>query len=153
MEDAVIFDMDGTLANVSSIRHLLNGVRANGKPDKNFDKFHELSVDVPPNSWVAEAARLCKAIGFEIIIVTARKHKWRHQTAWFLALNNIPSDALFMRGNNDNRPDYEVKRDIYNRIVDLGYDVRVAYDDNPNVIRLWREVGIPEIIVVPGWED
>ena len=149
--DAVIFDMDGTLADVSSIRHLLNGVRANGKPDKNFDKFHELSVDVPPNEWVADRARDFHNRGISVLIVTARKHKWRNQTAWFLALNNIPSDGLWMRGNKDDRPDYQVKKDILRQIKGHGYNVIHAFDDNPNVIQLWAEEGIPTTIV-PGWE-
>lgn len=150
---AIIIDMDGTLADVSSIRHYLRGIKANGKPDKNFDKFHEESVNVPPNHWVAEEARYYSScLGYAILIVTARKHKWRNHTAWWLGLNAIPSDALFMRGNNDNRPDYEVKKDILKRIRDLGYDVKLAFDDNPSVIALWEEEGI-DTIRVPGWED
>jgi len=137
---------------VSSIRHYLRGIKKTGKPDKNFDRFHEEGVNVPPNEWVAEQARFYKRHGFAIIIVTARMYKWRHHTAWFLALNDIPSDALFMRTNNDQRADVIIKREIYNRIVDLGYDVYRAFDDNPNVIALWDEIGIP-VTLVPGWED
>lgn len=142
---AVIFDMDGTLADVSSIRYLVRDPK-----HKNFDRFHELSVDVPPNEWVVRAARLHKSIGYDVIIVTARKHMWRHQTAWFLALHDIPSDVLFMRGNKDNRPDYEVKRDIL-YVIQQEWEVFRAWDDNPNIIRLWQEHGI-ETIVVEGWE-
>lgn len=152
MEDAVIFDCDGTLFDVSSIRYLLNGIRANGKPDKNFDRFHEEGVNVPVHEWVAEAARQFHKDQIAVLIVTARKHKWRNHTAWALALNDIPSDGLWMRGNNDNRPDYEVKKDILRQIRGHGYNVIHAFDDNPAVIQLWKEEGIPTTIV-PGWED
>lgn len=148
--NAVIFDMDGTLADVSSIRHhLLVWNASKGKAFKNFDKFHEESVNVPPNEHVAQAARDAKANGCDVIIVTARKHKWRNHTAWFLALNDIPSDALFMRGNNDGRPDYEVKSDIL-RVIKHTWNVVHAWDDNPSVIKLWQENGIPTT-VVEGW--
>ena len=149
---AVIFDMDGTLADVSGIRHFLRGIKKTGKPDKNFDRFHEEGVNVPPHQWVVDALKTYKDNGFQIIIVTARMYKWRHQTAWFLGLNDIPSDALFMRTNGDQRADVIIKREIYNRIVELGYDVYRAFDDNPNIIALWDELGIP-CTIVEGWED
>lgn len=143
----VIFDMDGTLANVSSIRHYL-------KPDihhgKDFDTFHAESVNVPAHSHVVNAAQVAKMLGHEIVIVTARKHMWRHQTAWWLAMHDVPSDALFMRGNKDQRKDYEVKKDILSTIRKAWNPIH-AWDDNPSIIALWDEEGIP-CSVVPGWE-
>jgi hypothetical protein len=55
-----------------------------------------------------------------------------------------------MRADNDFRPDYEVKKDILARIRN-SWDVVEAWDDNPNVTRLWQEEGIP-FVLVPGWE-
>lgn len=150
---AAIFDVDGTLANVSSIRYLLHQPNPKtGRLRKDFDSFHNESVNVPPNQWVAEQARELKNSGMEILIVTARKHRWRHHTAWFLALNNIPSDGLWMRNNDDNRKDHLVKEDILKRIINLGYDPVIAFDDNPNVINLWKQYGI-ETVLIPGWEN
>lgn len=150
--DAVIFDMDGTLADVSLIRHHLKAVKPNGKPDKDFTRFHEEGVNVPPHQWVVDAAREYHEKGIAVLIVTARKRMWEKHTSWFLALHDIPSDDMFMRGNKDNRPDYELKKDILEMIRFQGYNVIHAYDDNPAVIRLWQEEGIPTTIV-PGWED
>ena len=147
MKSCVIFDMDGTLANVSSIRHYL-------KPDihhgKDFDTFHAESVNVPPHSHVVNAEQVAKLLGHDVVIVTARKHMWRHQTAWWLAMHGVPSDALFMRGNKDQRKDYDVKKDILSTIRQAWTPIH-AWDDNPNIIRLWNEEGIP-CTVVPGWE-
>lgn len=147
MKPCVIFDMDGTLANVSSIRHYL-------KPDihhgKDFDTFHAESVNVPPHSHVVNAAQVAKLLGHDVVIVTARKHMWRHQTAWWLAMHGVPSDALFMRGNKDQRKDYDVKKDILSTIRQAWTPIH-AWDDNPNIIRLWNEEGIP-CTVVPGWQ-
>lgn len=147
MKSCVIFDMDGTLANVSSIRHYL-------KPDihhgKDFDRFHAESVNVPPHSHVVNAAQVAKLLGHDVVIVTARKHMWRHQTAWWLAMHGVPSDALFMRGNKDQRKDYDVKKDILSTIRQAWTPIH-AWDDNPNIIRLWNEEGIP-CTVVPGWQ-
>ena len=146
---AIIFDMDGTLANVSSIRHYLRPTPTHR--GKNFDAFHRASVDCPPNPAVVSHASVAHLLGHAIIIVTARKERWRHHTAWWLALHGVPSDALFMRGNKDSRPDYLVKADILAAIQHTWHVVH-AVDDNPSVIRLWQEHGIPTTIV-EGWED
>lgn len=146
MRHAVIFDMDGTLANVSSIRHHLKPVNRR----KDFESFHSESVNVPPHRHVVYHAQLAYSLGHAVLIVTARKHRWRHHTAWWLALNNVPSDMLMMRRDDDHRPDYEVKRDMLH-IIGHYYEVVHAVDDNPSVIELWNEFGIPTT-VVPGWE-
>ena len=66
-------------------------------------------------------------------------------------MHNVPSDMLMMRGDEDNRPDYEVKKDML-RTIEQAYNVIHAWDDNMNIIRLWQENGIPTT-VVPGWEE
>jgi len=146
---AIIFDMDGTLANVSGIRHYLRPTPPHRS--KNFDAFHAESVDCPPNPAVLNHAMVAHLLGHQIIIVTARRARWRHHTAWWLALHGVPSDAMFMRGDKDNRPDYNVKSDILDAISHT-WDVVHAVDDNPAVIALWQERGIPTTIV-EGWED
>jgi phosphoglycolate phosphatase-like HAD superfamily hydrolase len=148
---AVIFDMDGTLANVSSIRHHLTAFDATKRRVvKHFDRFHDESVNVPPHSHVVNAAQVAKMLGHDVLIVTARKHMWRHHTAWWLAMHGVPSDALFMRGNLDNRKDYEVKRDMLATIRKAWTPI-YAWDDNPAIIALWQEEGIPHT-VVEGWQ-
>jgi hypothetical protein len=137
--------MDGTLADVTSIRHHLS-------PDnhrKDFDTFHRESVNVPAHSHVVNAAQAAHMLGLSVLVVTARKHMWRHQTAWWLALHGVPSDALFMRASHDQRKDYDVKRDIL-RQIRASFDPVHAWDDNPAIIRLWKEERIP-CTVVPGW--
>ena len=152
MKTAVIFDMDGTLADVSSIRHHLTKFdETKRRVMKHFNRFHAESVSVPPHDHVVNAAQVAKMMGHEVLVVTARKHMWRHHTAWWLALHSVPSDMMMMRGNDDNRKDYEVKKDMLDTIR-KAYNVIHAWDDNPSIIKLWTEEGIPTT-VVPGWED
>ena len=66
-------------------------------------------------------------------------------------MNKVPSDMLMMRGNEDYRKDYLVKKDMLDTIR-KAYNVIHAWDDNPNIIRLWKEEGIPHT-VVEGWEE
>lgn len=144
--------MDGTLANVSSIRHHLTKFdETRRRVIKHFNRFHEESVNVPPNSYVVNAAQVCHLFDIDVIIVTARKAKWRNQTAMWLAMNKVPSDALFMRADNDSRKDVDVKRDILSMIRE-NWTVVGAWDDNPSIIKLWEEEGIP-CNIVEGWEN
>jgi hypothetical protein len=76
-----------------------------------------------------------------VLIVTSRKEIWRGLTSYWLAKNDIGHHALYMRNDEDNRPDYEVKKDILLKIK-KHWNVIHAVDDNPNVIKLWKEYGI-----------
>lgn len=140
---AVIVDVDGTLVDVTSIRHyVLN-------KQKNFDKFHQESVNCPAIQSTLDKIDEWIARGYEIIIVTARSWKYYPQTAWWLAEHEVPHSAIYMREIGDHRKDYVVKREILARIRQR-FDVVHAIDDNPSVLRLWDEEGI-ETTRVPGW--
>lgn len=143
--NAVIIDCDGTLADVSAIRPYV--VPPTPMPKgwyKDFHAFHSASINCPPNHAVVAHAQRTHLLGTKVLIVTARRAMYRHQTAWWLALNGVPSDALYMRGDKDGRPDYLVKKDILESIR-TRYNPVLAIDDNPAVLALWHDEGIPTI--------
>jgi phosphoglycolate phosphatase-like HAD superfamily hydrolase len=133
---AYIFDVDGTLANVDPYLHHVRG------SNRDYDAFHEASIDALPNVEVVEMLNNAVSDMHAILIVTSRKEKYRGLTSMWLAKNNIRSHGLFMRADGDNRPDYEAKKDMLNKINKL-WNVVHAVDDNPNVIRLWEDHKIP----------
>jgi len=133
---AYIFDVDGTLANVDPYLHYVRG------SDRDYDAFHEASVDALPNFEVVQMLNEAFFDQMHVLIVTSRKEKYRGLTSYWLAKNDISHHALYMRKDDDNRPDYEVKKDILFSIK-KHWNVFHAVDDNPNVIRLWEEHGIP----------
>lgn len=142
---AVIVDVDGTLADVRGIRH-----HVLTKP-KNFDAFHAASADVPPNQQALDFVARHHASGHVIVVVTARMQKWEPTTlAWLRRHLAVPFDGPFHRQDGDIRPDIQVKREIH-RYLSRHYDIRAAIDDNPNVVALWEEIGIP-VEIVPGWD-
>lgn len=147
---AIIFDCDGTLVDVSSIRHHLipTDPRFTGK--KNFDAFHSESVNCPPHSHVKYRFRWAQMIGYKVIVVTARQEKYRPHTSWWLSEQGLLPDEHHHRRNGDFRKDVEIKREI---LEDLRkrYDIVQAWDDNPAIIELWKSEGI-DTVVVPGWE-
>lgn len=147
MRDATIFDLDGTLCDVASVRFHVSRRNKN----RNFEKFHQEATGCPPHGWVAEAARTAHGDGQAVLVVTARSSQWMNHSTWWLLLNDIPFDQMYMRRHGDWRKDYEVKRDILGMIYRDGYHPVMAWDDNPAVIGLWQEYDIPTTLV-PGWQ-
>lgn len=145
---AVIVDVDGTLCDVRPVRH-----HVMQKP-KNFAAFHAGAADCPPHPEAVEWALAHADAGYKVVIVTARRYEWERQTTDWVR-THLPCDFLgpFMRGDNDYRPDVEVKRDIYNKLVnDHGLELVEAIDDNPAICDLWESLGL-KVKRMPGWNS
>lgn len=151
MTPCFIVDMDGTLCDVSSIRYHVSPSDPRFSGKKRFDKFHAGSIDCPPNPEAVAWFRQSLLLGLTPVIVTARKAMWRYHTILWLHEHGFEYDDLLMRADDDNRPDYEVKADILTHIR-TRYRPVLALDDNPAVVRLWREQGI-QTVTIPGWEQ
>jgi FMN phosphatase YigB (HAD superfamily) len=148
---AAIFDMDGTLCDISPLRYLVNPKHPNFPGKKDWDAFHGGAIDCAPIPQALEEHRRAVEEGLKILIVTARRDMWSMATLLWLREHDIHHDALYMRRSLDFRKDYIVKGEIFKRILRDGYQPVRAVDDNPNVIRLWNELHL-ETIVIPGWE-
>ena len=133
------------LVDISTVRH-----HDAGPGRRNFEAFHSASADCPPIArtlvWVEEM----HDAGHRILVVTARMEKWRNLTqAWLDRYLTRHHTELVMRRDGDYRPDIVVKREIHAELS-ARYCISAACDDNPNVLALWEELGIP-VTVVPGW--
>jgi FMN phosphatase YigB (HAD superfamily) len=133
---AYIFDVDGTLANVDPYLHLVRG------SNRDYDAFHKASIGALPILETVQILNHTVADNIAVLVVTSRKEKYRGLTSLWLAKNKLTSHALFMRADDDNRPDYETKKDMLDKISEH-WNVLHAIDDNPNVIRLWEDHDIP----------
>jgi FMN phosphatase YigB (HAD superfamily) len=142
MRQAVIFDCDGTLFDVRSIRHYVTDTT------RDFDKFHTESVNVPTHAAVVEAFHRHQSEGLACLIVTARQFKYVFHTMFALSMAGTNDyEQLYMRRTGDFRPDAEVKRDILRLIREDGFDPVLAYDDRECVAEVWRSAGIETIMV------
>lgn len=150
--ECAIVDVDGSLVDVSGIRHHVLPMTDDGEyKQRNFDAFHRDAIDCPPIPDTVELVHKLHEIGLKILIVTARSQKYGRQTAFWLAMHGIPSDALIMRREGDMRKDVLVKHDIlHSNILPAWHPVH-AVDDNPSIIDLWSDHRI-DVSVVPGWE-
>lgn len=133
----IICDVDGTVA----IRH--------GRGPYEWSK---VDSDLP-NAPVIEVVRAMHACGFKIIFTSGRKEQCRDDTIGWLNLHIGTSDfQLLMRGNGDNRPDVELKREMLDLIVNF-YIVACVFDDRQAVVDMWRANGLTCLQVNPGPEE
>jgi hypothetical protein len=142
---AVIVDVDGTLCDVSSVRHhVLN------RP-KDFDAFHSGSLGCPPHQQALHYVEQAADNGHTILIVTGRMEMWRDVTETWLDRNMRRQwYGPWMRSQDDFRTDVAVKREIHAELSKR-WEIVGAIDDNPSIVALWQELGIPTV-VMPGWE-
>lgn len=144
--EAVVADVDGTIVDVTSIRHLINGPGG-------FHAFHRASVNCPVHQWVIDELRAHHAAGRAVLIVTAREAVplFRHVTAWTLAIHGVPSEAMWMRARGDYRPDPVIKAEILDKITRRFPNVVRVYEDQPEIAtRVWLPAALP-VTLVPGW--
>lgn len=145
---AAIFDMDGTLCDVSSLRHHVDRSHPDFSGRRRFDLFHGQSHLCPPDQRALDLYERYRP-DHQILVVTARSAEWAMHTLVWLEDHGIDHDRLYMRERGDYRRDVEVKRDILAEIRE-SYEPVVAVDDNPAVIELWEAEGITTHVIA-GW--
>ena len=139
MQKTIIFDLDGTLANIDSRRDI--SMKPNGKLD--WDVFAApnsiLALD-KPNAPVIKMAQMFKADGFKIVIFSGRNDRGFDATVQWLNDFKVPFDLLVMR------PD---KLKMLDAFVDID-DVFLVVDDRDKVVKMWRDLGLNTFQVAPG---
>lgn len=142
--DAVIFDIDRTLADISNLEHLFELPEA----DEWFPTFHSATLHVPTIKWVEHEVRTCLSLGVGVIAVTARPEKFFEVTlAWFNR-HELMLDDLFMRPNMTRDADYLVKESMLPVIRSRWNPVK-AFDDKQEIVDMWERNGIPSVLVEP----
>lgn len=144
----VVFDIDGTLAN---IEHRLDYVRSKPKNWKAFDAgIPNDKVNLP----VADVFWALRDKG-TILIASGRNEHTRKATVDWLKRNGFGSYAkLYMRKADDYRSDDIVKQEILDEIIaDYGKKPDMVFDDRPRVVRMWRDNGIFVFNVYQGEDD
>lgn len=138
MKKVIICDIDGTLA-------LLGG----------RDPFSPETVENDllnnPVANILHVYASQKLLEVQIILVSGRYEKYRVQTEKWLKKHKIQNYFLYMRGNNDRRKDFVLKREIYENHVKGKFDVLFVLDDRDQVVKMWRkELGLTCLQVAYG---
>ena len=139
----VIYDLDGTLADIDHRIHFIEGgVR------KDWDGFFNEMGNDTLREGVASLITTCYKDHITII-VTGRPSNYRKKTEKWLKKYNIPYKALYMRKAGDFRPDYIVKQEILDRFLPKD-KIEMVVDDRRQVISMWRSNKLPVIDVGDG---
>jgi hypothetical protein len=145
----VVFDIDGTLAN---IEHRLDYVRS--KP-KNWKAFDAGIPNDKVNEPVANIFWSLLDTDNTIVLASGRNERSRQATEDWLFDNFLFGyEKLYMRKADDFRSDDIVKQEILDQIIaDYGRKPDMVFDDRPRVVRMWRDNGIFVFNVYQGEED
>ena len=127
-KNTIIFDLDGTLADITARKEL--ATKPNGKLD--WDVFFDSSnikLDVP-NEPVVKMAQMFAENDFNVLIFSGRN-------------GNIATQEMrFM-------PDEILKKHMLDLFVDIN-DVFLVVDDRNKVVDMWRDLGLNTFQVAPG---
>ncbi len=133
-KDAVIFDLDGTIACIDQRRQYLEG-------KKDWDAFFSEIHNDTLNEWSLELINLLRT-KYKIIIVSGRSKKYEAQTKDWLTKYSVYYDTLIKRELNDLRKDCEVKKDLFISQIQDKFKILFVVDDRASVVSMWRELGL-----------
>jgi hypothetical protein len=137
LQKSVLFDIDGTLANIEHRRAFLT----KNPPDwKAFNA--EMGNDVPNSSVVSLYNALWDANCYDLILVTGRSERSRALTEQWLTWNEIPFSRLLMRADQDFRADHVIKEELLDLLIIEGKEIAFTVDDRQQVVDMWRRRGI-----------
>jgi hypothetical protein len=141
---AVIFDIDGVLADASGRQHHLAGLR------RDWDAFFAECGEDP---IIPEVARLLELLTPELVVVllTARPARVRAQTLAWLASHGLGYHLLIMRAVGDRQPARDFKRTETLQLRTHGFEVRLAVEDDPTNLEMFESEGVPCLYVHSGY--
>jgi phosphoglycolate phosphatase-like HAD superfamily hydrolase len=141
-EEIVIFDIDGTLADVSERIHHVR------KKPKNWNAFF---AGMAQDKAIHSMVRLCNildASGMQIILCSGRSEEHRDETVRWLREQGVNYHGLLLRRDHDRRSDTVVKREMLD-LIDRSKILFVVEDPN-RVVEMWRSEGLFCLQCAPG---
>jgi len=139
--DWVIFDLDGTLADIS---HRLHFIRSSEEKE-NFKKdWNSFNSGIPEDKLklpIAALHKMCFDNGYNIAIVTGRSKDYQVETIKWLMNNQIHFDEIHFRPAGNYHSDYIVKQEIYDKHF-KERNVLFVVDDRDQVVEMWRRNGV-----------
>lgn len=153
-----IFDIDGTIADGSQRLHYILPSKKDIMGEVDLDKiapdwesFYKDCVNDKPITPTIDLLRALHERGAKIIFVTGRPEKYMDETLQWLqkyACKNV--EGLFMRKDGDHRPDYIVKKEIYDEHIKPYHHIDGVFEDRKQCVDMWRRIGLTCYQVADG---
>lgn len=153
-----IFDIDGTLADLSHRLHFIKDGNKDWASFKHFcfaDKPIWHTINLARTLWYAARADRhdvhYDGPEWEIVLMSGRNQCQRVMTIdWLRDVACLPDMPLFMRSDGDFRADHVVKAELLQQVRANGFEPIMAFDDRNQVVQMWRANGIPCAQVAEG---
>ena len=144
-KQTIIFDVDGTIADVEHRRHFVSQKPADWKSFREQTKFDT------PVEWVCDIAKRFIAQGDNVAFFSARNESERSITEkqiseWI----GEGHQGLFLRPDGDFRRDDEFKSDLADKFEEVGCKIDIVFDDRNQVVEMWRNRGTTVVQVADG---
>lgn len=151
MKPLYIFDIDGTIADLSHRLHYIKTV------PKDWDSFNARVIHDTPIKPVLEIMHSLYKAGTDVYFFTGRNESTRAATTEWIYQNTFwdtstITQSLFMRPLNDRRDDTQVKKDIYlNHLNEYDKNrLTSVFEDRDRVVKMWRKLGVTCLQVRDG---
>jgi phosphoglycolate phosphatase-like HAD superfamily hydrolase len=142
----VVFDMDGVLSDAGRRQHYIE------YPFPDWEAFFEACGD---DELIGEVARLLDVIDHEhrVVLLTARPIRVQPQTLAWLERYDLRWDALIMREYGDYMAARVFKRRTVQELRGRGFDLRLAFEDDPRNVDMFHGEGVPCIYIHSGYYE
>lgn len=143
----VIFDLDGVLSDAVGRQHFVEGP---GR--RNWDAFFAACGEDP---LLEETATLLHLLdpSLGIVLLTARPLRVQAETLSWLRRYRLRWDVLIMRPYGDYSRAAEFKQDSLWELQQAGWEVRLAFEDDPRNLAMFRAEGVPSVYIHSGYYD
>ena len=143
---AVVFDIDGVLSDAAGRQRFLEGDR------RDWDAFFEACEEDP---LVVEVGRLLELLDRDLLVVllTGRPLRVRPQTQAWLGRFSVRFDLLVMRDRGDYARVSVFKRRTVQALREYGFDLRLAFEDDPANRTMFEDEGVPCIYIHSGYYE
>ncbi len=131
-----------------NVEHRVHFVNGTTYDQKSFEA--RIKYDQPIAEMVALFHTLAEKKDNRIIFCTGRRETTRTDTQ--LQIDKLTEDLvrknsklrfpIYMRANDDIRPDPEVKSDLYDQMLADGFKPLLIFEDRASVVKMWRSKGI-----------
>jgi phosphoglycolate phosphatase-like HAD superfamily hydrolase len=143
---AIVFDLDGVLSDAAGRQHYIE------YPFPDWEAFFRACGD---DDLIAEVARLLEVLdaGHRIVLLTARPMRVQPQTLAWLERYDLRWDLLIMREYGDYMVAPAFKQRSVAELRRYGFDLRLAFEDDPRNVHMFHNQGIPCVYIHSGYYE
>lgn len=137
LPEAIIVDIDGTVADCTGVRNPYDTSR-----------YH---LDKPNEPVIRAVQEEAYQLNRKILFVSGRDEKfWTITYEWLMEHVKVPVEILAMRPEGDTRRDDIIKLELFDHHIRGNYNISRVYDDRNRVVKAWRSIGLTVFQVAEG---